>query len=172
MLSVLAVLLSLVATDPSPAKTPADRGMEMMQALPPLTGHWKGGGTIRMGTREPVSFVGEETVETRLDGRVVLIEGKHFLPDRSRMVHHAFAMLTYDEQAGGYRFRTHLSNGRGGEYPARMENGALIWEMDSPQGRTEYIITIEDDEWKEIGRIERDGEWHDFFEMKLRRTSE
>lgn len=53
-----------------------------------------------------------------------------------------------------------------------MDNGALLWEIDSPQGRTQYIITIDGDEWHETGRIERDGKWHDFFEMKLRRTAE
>jgi hypothetical protein len=172
MLCALVMLLAVMDSDPAAVERPADRGMEMMQALPRLAGRWEGSGTIRMGEGEPMPFVGEELVETRLDGRVVLIEGRHFLPDRSQMVHHAFAVITFDERSGGYRFRTQLSNGRGGDYPARMDGDALVWEIELPQGRMEYVITIDGDDWHETGRIERNGKWYDFFEMKLVRVSD
>lgn len=166
LLVALAVSVPAVAAE---APEGADPGREAMKAVSVMAGTWEGGGWMRRGPGEPDRFVGEETVESRLDGRVLLVEGKHWTPDRSRVVHHAFAMLSYDPARKGYRFSTHLANGRGGDFPGRMEDGALIWEMDSPGGRVRYTIRIEGDRWHEVGHIERQGQWSQFFEMELRR---
>lgn len=173
LLSIL--LLVALTAPPAPAADPPagtdDPVLAAMKSLPPLAGTWEGGGWIRQGPGEPVRFVGEETVETRLDGRVVVIDGKHWTPDRSQVVHHAFAVLSHDPETKAYRFRTHLANRPGGDFPAYLENGALIWEMLSPAGKTRFTIRIEGDRWHEVGHIERDGKVHQFFEMELKRKS-
>ena len=173
MTKQLLVLLSLLLAATSggaAAEESRDAGLEAMKALPPLAGRWEGGGWIRRGPAEPERFVGEEQVEAKLDGRILVIEGKHWSADRSRVVHHAFAVLSYDPAKPGYRFQTHLATGRGGDYPARLEDGAFIWEMDDPAGRIRFVIRIEGDRWHEVGNIERGGQWHQFFEMDLRRA--
>jgi hypothetical protein len=170
---ILALSLMMASFIPAgAAEAPAgapDPGLEAMKAVAMMQGSWEGGGWMRRGPGEPDRFVGEETVETRLDGRVLLVEGKHWTPDRARVVHHAFAVLTYDQAKKGYRFSTQLANGRGGDFPARMEDGAFIWEMETPGGRTRYTIRIDGDRWHEVGHIERQGQWAQFFEMELRR---
>ncbi|HYH46652.1 MAG TPA: hypothetical protein VEG34_13285 [Thermoanaerobaculia bacterium] len=173
-LPVLLLLLAVpaFAQSPPPAAPPADDPvLAAIKALPALAGRWEGGGTIRQGPGEPVRFVGEETVETRLDGRLMLVEGRHWTPDRSRVVHHAFAVLSYDSEAKAYRFRTHLIGRPGGDFPAFLENGALVWEIPSPAGKTRFTIRVEGDRWHEVGTIERDGKTYPFFEMDLRRVA-
>lgn len=168
-LPVLSLLLAISAFAQSP---PADDPvLAAMKAVPALAGRWEGGGTIRQGPGEPVAFVGEETVEMRLDGRLMLVEGRHWTPDRSRVVHHAFAVLSYDADAKAYRFRTHLAGRPGGDFPAFLENGALVWEIPGPAGKTRFIIRVEGDRWHEVGTIERDGKAVQFFEMELRRVT-
>ena len=166
------MVLAPCGARPDAAEPPAaaDPGLAAMLALPALPGRWEGGGWIRQGPGEPQRFVGEETVEARLDGRVILVEGRHWTPDRSQVVHHAFAVLAWDDATQGYRFRTHLATGRGGDYAAFLENGALVWEMPSPNGRVRFTIRIEGDRWHEIGTIEREGKPQQFFEMELRRV--
>jgi len=141
-----------------------------MRALPLLPGHWEGGGWMKQGAGETQRFVGQETVETRLDGRVVLVEGLHWTPDRSRVVHHAFGVLSWDDETKGYRFSTHLATGRGGDFAVSLENGALVWEIPGPNGRIRFTIRIEGDRWHEIGTVEREGKPQQFFEMDLRRV--
>jgi hypothetical protein len=175
-LPVLLLLLAVPAlAQPAPAPSAAtatdDPVLAAMKAVPALAGRWEGGGTIRQGPGEPVRFVGEETVETRLDGRVMLVEGRHWTPDRSRVVHHAFAVLSYDSEAKAYRFRTHLVGRPGGDFPAFLEGGALIWEIPGPAGKTRFTIRVEGDRWHEVGTIERDGKTLQFFEMELRRVA-
>lgn len=169
-LLVLLPFLLAASSRGAVAEEPRDSGLEAMKALPPLAGHWEGEGWIRQGAGEPVRFVGEEHVEPRLDGRILVIEGKHWSSDRSRVVHHAFAVLSPDPGNSGYRFQTHLANGRGGDFSGHLENGAFIWEMDNPSGRMRYVIRIEGERWHEVGEIDREGKWHQFLEMDLRRV--
>lgn len=143
---------------------------EAMKALPALAGHWKGEGWIRQGPGEPAPFVGEEWVEPKLDGRILAIEGKHWTPDRSKVVHHAFAVLSYDPETKDYRFQTHVANGGGGDHTGLLEDGAFVWKMNSPGGPVRFTIRIEGDRWHEIGKIERNGQWYQFFEMTLQRV--
>ena len=175
MLALAITLVAATAMAGDPPKPPmkdtlAEDAAKAMAALPQMSGSWEGSGWIRMGPGEPIKFVGEETVESRLDGRVMVVEGRHWDSAKTRIVHHAFGMLFYDAEAKGYRFRTHLANGRGGEFPARVEDGAWIWEMTSPNGaKTRYTIHIDKDQWKELGHREHNGQWVQFFEMELKR---
>jgi hypothetical protein len=167
----LGLLLPLSTAAAPAAEEPAVAAAAAMKAapLPDLVGKWEGSGTIRHGAGEPERFVGQETVEARLDGRVLVIEGEHWTPDRSRKVHHALALLSYDAGKKAYRFESKLANGRGGDFAAHLEGGALVWEMDGPGGHLRYVIRVEGDLWKETGSIEREGKWLPFFEMEMRR---
>jgi hypothetical protein len=169
----LALLLTLVppAFPATPATTEEapNSTADAMRAAASMVGRWEGGGTVRRGPGEPEKFVGEEKVEARLDGQLLLIEGNHWNPDRTRLVHQAFAVLSYDAEAKSYRFRTHLPGGKGGDYPFSVQDGALVWEI--PSAKVRYRITIEGDQWREVGTIERDGKPVEFFEMTLKRVA-
>jgi hypothetical protein len=160
------VTISALAQMPPPT-TPVP---EAMKALAPMIGKWEGSGWMKMGPGEPTTSVGQETVESKLDGRVLIIEGKHWNSDRTRLVHHAFATLQWNESAKEYRFRSTLANGLGGDYRGWMDGKTFIWEMETPRGKMRYFIDISATEWNEVGKIEINGEWKQFFEMKLKRV--
>lgn len=174
----------------SQAEPAAEAGHATPQAMAELAhwaGHWRGEGWIRMGPGEPVKIDSEEWVESRLDGAALVIEGLHRVQDSGaqdsgaqnsgtradgRVVHHALALLTWDEAAETYRFRTHVAGRGPGDFTGRMEDGAFIWggPMGGPAGAGEmrYTIRLEDGTWHEVGDFTRDGEtWNRFFEMTL-----
>lgn len=146
---------------------------EAMLRVGPMAGRWAGEGWIRRGPGEPERFKGTETVESRLGGHVLVVEGRHLDPKDGRLVHHAFATITYDTAKAAYRFRSHLANGLSGDHPAEWKEGAFIWSMELPRvGTMRYTIRIKDGLWDEIGEMQREGVWNKFFEMRMKRQSD
>jgi hypothetical protein len=166
-------LLTLLAAAPATAQLPEPPSLAPMQGLDFLVGTWEGEGWMEYEPGRRAAFTSKEVVEPRLGGRVLVVEGVHHAPmpgmPEPVAVHHAMGVLSHDE-ADGYRFRTWLANGHGGDFAARLEGGALIWGYDDPRrGAVRYTITVSDaGEWVEVGDASRDGEaWHRFFEMRL-----
>jgi hypothetical protein len=170
MLRQFVVALSLIATAAIAEPQVTDPELAGMAKLPPLVGIWKGEGWIRTGPGEQQRFVGQERVEYRLEGRAILIEGKHWTPDRTRLVHDALAILTFDPASKNYLFRTQVAGRTPGDYRGHMEGDAFVWEMPNPRGDIRYVIRIEHDEWIEIGAMKSGEDWLPFFEMRLKRA--
>ena len=163
--------LSLVLPTLLAAQVPRPALPEAMARLAPMVGTWTGEGWIRRGPGEPQRFKGREVVEARLDGRVLLVEGRHLDAQDGHPVHHAFAVISMDGTTGGYHFSSHLGDGRSGDYRAEWREGAFIWFMEIPQaGRMRYTIRIEGNHWKELGELEREGKWVPFFGMEMTRS--
>ena len=166
---LLAAALPLVAqADPS-----SDTAKAEMAKIAQMAGKWKGGGWI--DTREGRHYsVSEETIEMRLDGRAILIEGFHTDPRSGVVNHHALAIIAWDDGQREYRFLSALAAGRTGYFPARLEGRKFIWSIPIPNGPTSrFTISLDDpDKWKEVGEQSRDGgvTWVKFFEMNLDRV--
>lgn len=149
---------------------------EKMKVFGNWAGHWRGEGWMQMGPGEPKTSTVDETVEPRLDGTVYLIEGvgKSINPNTSQeiTVHHALALLSWDNGKNQYRFQTHLKDGRSTEawFMHTGENN-FQWGFDVPnRGQTRYSIIIDPVKktWNEIGEFSPDGNtWSKFFEMNL-----
>jgi hypothetical protein len=138
-----------------------------------MIGHWAGEGWIRRGPGEPQRFKGTETVESRLGGHVLVVEGRHLDPKDGREVHHAFAVISYDPAQSAYRFRSHLANGLSGDHQAEWKEGAFVWSMEVPRvGTMRYTIRIKGNVWDEVGEMQREGVWHPFFEMHMKRQAD
>ena len=162
--------LGAVAAAEEPASL-GDPALEAMRALSGLVGRWQGEGWVRQGPGEPRAFRGEEVVESRLDGRVLIIEGRHLAAAGDKVVHHALAILSYDPKAGTYRFRSHLASGQSGEFEGSFEGGAFVWGFPNERGQVRYTIRLEADRWNEVGDFSADGQsWSRFFEMNLTRA--
>jgi hypothetical protein len=164
------VALSLIATTSIAEQQVADQELAGMARLPPLVGVWKGEGWMRIGSGEQQRFVGQERVESRLEGHALLIEGKHWTPDRTRLVHDALAILTFDPPNKNYRFRTQVVGRGSGDYRGHMEGDAFVWEMPNPRGDIRYTIRVAQDEWIEIGEMKTGDAWQQFFQMRLKRA--
>ena len=165
----IAVLLTL----PARAEPPSPTAKAEMAKIASMVGHWKGGGWIDTpsGRHESNS---QETVESRLDGRAILIEGFHTDVKTGELNHHALAIIGWDDNQKQYRFMSTLAAGRTGYFPAKMEGGKFVWSIPIPNGpTTRFTISLDDpDKWIEVGEQTRDGgaTWVKFFEMNLTRV--
>ncbi len=146
---------------------------EEMRKLDWMVGEWKGEATLQMGPGKTERVVQTERVQSKLGGKVLLIEGqgRRRLADGTAgdIVHDALAIVSWDEAKKTYRFSTYLFNHPSGEMTLDVPApNTAVWGMDTPRGRVRYTITRTDEgEWVEIGEISRDGKWMKFFEMRL-----
>jgi len=84
----------------------ADVQREAMQKLSFLAGRWSGPMTIVRGPGEPLHLTQTEDVEYKLDGLVLLIEGKS-TDARGKALFTALATIAYDDTAHTYHFRAY-----------------------------------------------------------------
>jgi hypothetical protein len=118
-----------------------------------------------------------ETIRKNLDGTIILIEGvgRRKMPQMvdGEIVHHAFAVLSYDEKKHSYRWQSwRIPGGLYNEVEPTITERGFQWSMETPRGKMRYTATLnEKGEWEEIGEFSRDGQdWHPFFGMLLRRV--
>src|SRR5437868_9229556 len=81
------------------AQPPASGQRAEMKKLDWLVGEWKGAGWIQMGPQGRKEFAITETVQGKLDGLVLLIEGQGKSKEDGSTVHTALALASYDERA-------------------------------------------------------------------------
>ncbi len=128
-----------------------------------LEGKWSGSGWTMGQDRRRKTFFQEETVEYKLSGTVLQVEGLG--KSEGTVVHHALAWIHPGEKEGEFLFTSILQSGLHGTYPAKVEEGKLIW---SPVEQVRYTIWInEQGQWQEIGEYNAGDQWYKFFEMAL-----
>lgn len=128
-----------------------------------LEGEWKGSGWIMRQDRKKHFFEQSEKVISTLDGTAIFIEGVG--TQEYDTVHHALAIINYDLEKQEYNFRSYLKDGKAGDSKMELLDGKLYWY---PTDFIRYIISInENNEWIEIGEINKMDNWYKFFEMKL-----
>ncbi|MGC1620937.1 MAG: hypothetical protein WA765_20780 [Candidatus Acidiferrum sp.] len=89
-----------------PGSNSVDVQREAMRKLSFLAGHWLGPVTIVRGPGEPLHLRQTEEVEYKLDGLVLLIEGKSTAAD-GKVAFTALATIAYDDASHTYRFRAY-----------------------------------------------------------------
>ncbi len=156
------------------AQAPADPGpaIEAVGRVAFLEGRWAGEGWIQMGQGPRQEFTQTETVEQKLDGAVMLIEGVgHSKGDGSKKVHHALALLSFDPVGKTLLFSSFMAGRPRLDVVPEVGENTFEWGYPPPSGGTvRYSIVVENDSWHEVGEYSRDGEsWYRFFEMKLAR---
>ena len=141
-----------------------------MKKLEKLAGHWKGSGWIQQGQNRE-TFTGTETVQVKLDGVALLIEGSFSNPE-GKPIHNTLAILSCNDKLTGYNFATYLANGIAGAQDFKVVGDHFEWGFEIPNtGTVRYRITVDNDVWSEIGEFSRDGKsWFKNFEMKLDRV--
>jgi hypothetical protein len=115
-----------------------------------------------------------EKIEFKLDNTILLVEGIGKSMDATQneaVVHHAFAILSYDVATQTYKFKTYLKDGRATDawFNILGEN-KYAWGFDVPNGKIRYHIMIDPQKktWNEVGEFSQDGtQWFKFFNMDL-----
>ena len=165
-------------TEAAPAQDAATLQREAMKKLDPWVGVWKGSGWILTGRNQPrQEFTITETIQSKLGGRVLLVEGvgrgKDAKTGAEVDTHNTLAVLSYDEIAKTYRFRTHEAMGRALDVEGKpLDGGGLEWGFrDETRGATiRFTIRLDGNRWHEVGEATIDGKtWHKFLEMTLER---
>ncbi|RAV98640.1 DUF1579 domain-containing protein [Pseudochryseolinea flava] len=151
---------------------------EKMKVFEGWAGRWQGEGAMQMGPGEPKKSKVDEIVQLKLDGMVLLVEGKGFVVNpatkEETVVHHALAVLSYDKNTSQYKFKTYLKDGRSADaWFTVLGDNKFQWGFDVPGRKIRYNITIDSAKktWNEIGESSVDGtNWGKFFEMNLTKT--
>ena len=141
-----------------------------MKKLDQWIGNWKGSGWIQQG-KEKETFIGTETVQKKLDGLALLVQG-NFVNKEGVTIHETIGVLTHNLKTKNYSFNTFLANGSNGEHEFKAIADGWQWGLQFPGGSMRYATKLNDDTWFEVGEISMDEgkTWRKFFEMELKRV--
>lgn len=160
------------------AQGPSTSSAAEMKKLEFLLGEWKGEGWIEMGPGGRQIFKQTETVQSKLNGTVAIVEGlgKSKLPDSDKeiIVHQALAVISFDSAAKKILFRAFRGDGNYIDANVTTGDKSLIWGFRDPQRKVEIKYTIQLNsagQWFEVGEFSMDGKtWRKFFEMTLQKV--
>lgn len=100
------ISFSLVLAAQQPASNSVEAQREAMHKLSFLAGRWTGPVKIVRGAGEPLHLTQTEDVEYKLDGLVLLVEGKSTSTE-GKVMFSALATIAYDDASHSYRFRAY-----------------------------------------------------------------
>lgn len=174
----LLLILFMVAGSSTGRLLAQDHGMankEKMKVFAGWLGHWKGEGSMQQGPGDARKTSVDEHIETRLGGTILVIEGVGTTKDPATkqdvIVHHAYAVLSFDQVSGDYKFRSYLHDGRSTDAWLKvLDQNKYQWGFDSPHGKVRYSINMDGQKktWNEVGEYSQEGtRWTKFFEMNL-----
>ena len=176
---VTVVIGSLLVAAPVAGQMPdpaaAAESRERIAALDWLVGEWEGTGWITVQGAGRQTFTSSEVVESRLDGRVLLIEGLH-RSDAGVVVHHALGAITWDAGDDRYVFHTWLGTqgGGGADNTLELTETGFRWSPRGAQSGSTIVFDVrhENGEWIETGTVTlADGRSFPFFGMRLARKA-
>lgn len=167
-----AIALALMLTAPVVAQPPSNEAQrEAIKKLDFWTGTWKGSGSVQFGPQQQSSTV-TETVEAKLGGAVLLVQGRGvaMVEGKEMIVHDALAVVSYDPKSKQYRFRHYTKDGREGETELKQIDGGFQWELKQEGSPVviRFTAKVDGKTWHEIGEFSRDGKsWQKVMEMTL-----
>jgi len=160
-----APLFAQIEVDPKPA-------IEAVGEVAFLVGTWSGEGWVKMGQSPKQEFTQTETVESKLDGALLIIEGiGHSKGEPEKKGHHALAVVAFDPEGKTLVFSSFMAGRPRLDVVPEVGESTFTWSFPTPSGGyVRYAIKVEDDTWHETGEFSIDGEsWHPFFEMSLKK---
>ena len=142
--------LSLAAQHPVSNDVDAQR--EAMRKISFLAGHWSGPITIVRGPGEPLHLTQTENIEYKLDGLVLLVEGKSTSAD-GKVLFSALATITYDDASHIYRFRAY-SDGRYLDTECSVAANGFSWSFTAgPAHIVNAMHLTSKGEWAEVTEV-------------------
>jgi hypothetical protein len=170
--AVLPAAAPLAAQQPTPA---AAAQQQAISKLAYMAGVWEGEGWMDLGGGRRGAFRGTETIQARLNGAVLLLEG-HFVAripgaPAEVPVHSTVGVISYQPQERKYRLTSWLATGTSGDAELMLDANGWHWQIATPAGPVRYTMTLgASGQWVEIGERSSDGRtWEKVFEMTLRK---
>ena len=144
-----------------------------------LAGNWEGEGWMMYGPEEKHIFSQTETVTSKLNGLLLTIEGLGNVETteegKLKIIHNAFAVLSFDSENQKFIMRAHKIDGAFTEADAIVDDkGNFIWGFSHPYaGELRFTIKQNDKgQWYEIGEVSSDdgNSWFQNFELLLNKV--
>ncbi len=143
--------LSFALAAQAPPSTEAQH--QAMQKLAFLAGRWSGPITIVRGPGEPLKAVQSEDVQFKLDGLVLLVEGKSTNPDGT-VSFRALATISYDDASRTYRFRAY-HEGRYVDTELAVTGNGFSWSYPAGPAHVVNAMHLTDKgEWQESTEVD------------------
>lgn len=154
--AVFVGLVALACAGTTLAQAPgasAETQRQAMQKLAFLAGRWSGPITVVGGPGEPLKATQTEDIEYKLDGLVLLIEGKSSDAD-GKQVFSALATVSYDDASKTYRFRAY-NEGRYVDTELAVPTNGFSWSYAAgPAHVVNTMHLTEKGEWQEATQVE------------------
>lgn len=148
--------LSFTAAAQQPVSNGADIQREAMHKLAFLAGRWSGPVNIIRGPGESLHLTQSENVQYKLDGLVLLIEGKSISAD-GKAQFSALATISFDDATRTYRIRAY-NNGHYLDTELSLLADGFSWGF--PAGPVRVVNTMHltaKGEWKEATEATMDN---------------
>ena len=123
--ALLCLCLSLAACAAAQRKPDLAAQREAMKKLSFLAGKWSGNALVTRGPGEPLRIRQSEEVQYKLDGLALLVEGTGRNAE-GQIVFQALAVISYDEAARTYRFRSY-NDGRYLDTELKVSPRGFAW---------------------------------------------
>lgn len=125
---------------------------EAMRKLGFLAGHWAGPVTIIRGPGEPLHLTQNEEVQYKLDGLVMLIQGKSTGAD-GKVQFSALATISFDDATHTYRFRAY-NDGHYLDTELAAPTDGFSWSFQSGPARVVNTMKLTaKGEWSETTEV-------------------
>jgi len=146
------VLLALRLGAQQPPSKSVETQREAMHKLAFLAGRWSGPVTVTRGPGETLHLTQTENVEYKLDGLVLLVEGKSVGAD-GKTQFEALATVAYDDASQAYRFRAY-HDGRYIDTELKVVSDGFSWGMDvGPAHIVNTMHLTAKGEWQEATEV-------------------
>ena len=142
-----------------------------MRKLEFLIGKWSGEARVQRGPSQTMEILQTEDVQSKLNGLVLLIEGVGRNKSDGKVVFHALATVSFDDEDGTYEMRA-FNDGRYVETQLKLadDGKGFTWGFVFGSVKTEYVMRLnEKGEWTEVGQYTMGSEPpRKFVEMTVR----
>jgi hypothetical protein len=157
--------------------TPPAEKVEAIKKLNHWLGTWKGSGWAMMGAGQRSEFTITETVQSKVSGSALLIEGlgraKSADGAEGPIAHEALAVVVFDTKSKRYRFRANDLRGQDIDTELKTVEGGYEWgfKVEGREVSVRFTIRIDEKRWLESGEVTLDNgkTWMKFLEMTLER---
>lgn len=169
-LNITLVALLLISTLTSTFSQSASQKIDStLSPVSQLAGQWSGSGWLRTRSGQRVEFNQTESIEFKLDGQIMTVNGIGKDKNTGKKSFEAFGILSYNKQKSKYVFDAYTAEGQHTLADVALSKNKFDWWFDVPNGGTiKYSITFDDHSWSEDGNYSPDGnQWYPFFHMDL-----
>jgi hypothetical protein len=152
-LSALFAAISVASAQAPPAGPNTEAQRAAMKKLSFLAGKWSGPASAQLGPGKPLELIQTEDIQYRLDGLVMVVEGKGREPESGKVRFNALATISYDDAKGVYEIRAY-NDGRRIDTTLETDGAGFVWGFTVGQANIRHVMRVtEKGDWSETTTV-------------------